>query len=431
MMKHHFPLLRAWAVGLSALAAGANVQADDAKPESPTPEAVLRRMADFYGKAKSYTVDDSRAIQAGPIPIKQTIGIAVERPNKLAIRSKGMMLGIDVVDDGETATLIIGSVRKYTQGKAPATFAALAESPELMGIVVGSLQGSLMAELIMPDPYKSILDGVTKSTYVGLEDLDGGKVHHLAFVQDQFDWEAWVAAEGDPVLRKTRTDLSKTANQKAELVHTFEGWKFDAPIPAATFAFEAPANFTKAKDIRDAIGQGADGDDDDKGDKKADKPAGAEAALLGKPAPAIDLDAYEGGKFALADHQGKSVVLVDFWATWCGPCVKELPLLIEVADAFKDKGLAFRAVNLREDKEKIAKFQATKDLKFPVALDPKGEVAKAYGVTGIPTCVLVDKAGVVRAVHVGYSPQVKDILTKEIEALLAGKDLDAKGDAAK
>src|ERR1700691_4448195 len=81
----------------------------------------------------------------------------------------------------------------------------------------------------------------------------------------------------------------------------------------------------------------------------------AASALVGQPAPAIDLEALSGGHFRLADHLGKDVVMLDVWATWCGPCRMELPILLQVAKEYRSKGVALYGINQREDKKTIDK----------------------------------------------------------------------------
>ena len=129
------------------------------------------------------------------------------------------------------------------------------------------------------------------------------------------------------------------------------------------------------------------------------------------------------GKFKLADARDKHPVMIDFWATWCGPCVMELPILADVAKQYKEKGIVFVAVNLREKPEEIKAFLEKKKLDVTVALDSDGATGDTYKVEGIPTLVLIDAKGVVQAVHIGYNPAIKTTLPKELDALLAGKDL--------
>lgn len=146
---------------------------------------------------------------------------------------------------------------------------------------------------------------------------------------------------------------------------------------------------------------------------------------VGSPAPGFTLDQFDGGQVTLAQHQGKSVVLLDFWASWCGPCRMSLPVLAEVAAAFREKGVILYAVNQREDHKKIAAFLQSSGLKLNVLMDRRSEVGQAYGVRGIPHCVVVGRDGVVKAVHVGYSPLLKEELTREVSAALAGPELSS------
>ncbi len=147
--------------------------------------------------------------------------------------------------------------------------------------------------------------------------------------------------------------------------------------------------------------------------------------IVGQPAQPFMLPLFGFGQMDLASHKGKDIVVLDFWATWCGPCVMALPALAEVTDAYREKGVVFYAVDQREDPDAIGKFLRAKKLDVTVAMDLKGEVGQAYGVQGIPETVIIDKNGVVQSVHIGYNPNLKERLTGELEALLAGKSLAA------
>ena len=91
-------------------------------------------------------------------------------------------------------------------------------------------------------------------------------------------------------------------------------------------------------------------------------PGGPGSALVGKPAPPIDLMTLGGRRFRLADHVGNQVVLLDMWATWCGPCRHELPIVADVAREYRGRGLVVCAVNLQEDKQKVAAFASAEKL---------------------------------------------------------------------
>jgi len=141
--------------------------------------------------------------------------------------------------------------------------------------------------------------------------------------------------------------------------------------------------------------------------------------LKGKPAPDFNLDLLAGGAFKLSEEQGKSIVLLDFWATWCGPCRRAMPALKEVSDKYHDKGVRYYAVDLRETPDKIRAYLETEKLDIAVPLDKDGGIAKKYKVTGIPTMFIIDKKGVVRDVHVGFSPSLKDDLEKALDKIIS------------
>ena len=413
MTGRRLPAFRGWSIllvvvgGIAALAGPAAFAQDD---RPPTVESVLRKTADFYKKAKTIAVDVEREQTMGGPAQKSTFKAAFQRPNRMAIRLDSEETHVETISDGTSQYVFIGGpLKKYTQAKAPASL------DELSGqaITLGILQGSCLAELVADDPYAKLMEGVTSSKYVGTEVIDGAKAHRLKFIQEQFDWELWVAAAGDPVIRRATMDFTKSVangplaeqlkGKKLEATNSFKNWKFDKDLDKATFTFEPPKDAKKV----DSFEEG----------KEEPSP------LIGKPAPEISLNRLVKGKFKLADAHGKHPVMIDFWATWCGPCVMELPILADVAREYKEKGIVFCAVNLREKPDEIKTFLDKKKLDIPVALDTEGAVAETYKVEGIPTLILIDAKGVVQAVHVGYDPELRTVLPKELDALLAGKNL--------
>jgi cytochrome c biogenesis protein CcmG/thiol:disulfide interchange protein DsbE len=129
----------------------------------------------------------------------------------------------------------------------------------------------------------------------------------------------------------------------------------------------------------------------------------AQIARVGKPAPDFTLPALDGQTVALSDLQSEPV-MVNFWATWCGPCVHEMPFIQEVYEVWSEKGLVLLAVNIGESQPQVHSFMQENRLSFLVLLDGTGEVAERYSVRGIPTTVLVDSEGVIRNIKVGSYP---------------------------
>jgi thiol-disulfide isomerase/thioredoxin len=133
------------------------------------------------------------------------------------------------------------------------------------------------------------------------------------------------------------------------------------------------------------------------------------------------LELLDGGRLTLADHRGKNILILDFWATWCGPCRRAMPILSEIAEEYEDKGVKYYAVDLREDDAKVRDYLNETGLKIEVPMDRDGRVAKLYGVTGIPHMTVVDREGVIRDVHIGYSSELKQRITSRLDAILAGR----------
>lgn len=118
--------------------------------------------------------------------------------------------------------------------------------------------------------------------------------------------------------------------------------------------------------------------------------------------PSVDfsLPPLEGENVALSDYRG-SVVLLNFWATWCPPCREELPSMVRLQEELGDEPFTILAVSLREDRDTVRSFLDENGFELPVLLDESGESGMQYGVRGIPTSYVVDTEGRVLAMLVG------------------------------
>jgi len=121
---------------------------------------------------------------------------------------------------------------------------------------------------------------------------------------------------------------------------------------------------------------------------------------IGSPAPNFALKDLDGNMIYLEETHGK-VVLLNFWATWCGPCRVEMPFFERTYAEFKDEDFVVLAVDFDEPIEAVRAFQEELNLNFPILLDPGGEVQRTYRVLGYPTSVLIDREGLIHAIHVG------------------------------
>ena len=151
--------------------------------------------------------------------------------------------------------------------------------------------------------------------------------------------------------------------------------------------------------------------------------------MVDKPAPPIALKRLhraKGTTFKLASHKNKDVVILDFWATWCPPCRKAMPILEKVAKEYEDKGVVLCSINIKEKPNKIRTFLKQQNLNVDVALDTDGKVATKYNVKGIPTMVIVDKKGNIAHVKVGLSGELEEDLHELLDELVTDDEVALK-----
>ena len=141
------------------------------------------------------------------------------------------------------------------------------------------------------------------------------------------------------------------------------------------------------------------------------------SAIVGKPAPAFDLEKADGGRISLASLKG-NVVILTFWATWCAPCKVEMPTLEDAYKKHGGKGVTVVGVNFQQEKPPGKKFTDANKLTFPIAMDVDGKTADGYYVPGLPTTFFIGPHGVLAGYHEGI---VKPAMLEEWLSKLKGK----------
>jgi peroxiredoxin len=155
----------------------------------------------------------------------------------------------------------------------------------------------------------------------------------------------------------------------------------------------------------------------------SNRPAAARASVKGKPAPEFALKDANGQTVHLADYKGK-VVLLDFWATWCGPCKIEIPWFMEFEQQFKDRGFAVVGVSMDEDGWTAVKpYLVRMKVNYRILLG-NDQVGTQYGgVDSLPTTFLIDRQGKIASVHIGVSTGKEEFKDAIVHLLDAPRDI--------
>jgi len=388
-------------------------------PAAPTPESsatARKTLSDFYAAVS--TAKTMSAEFYAEVSVKQngevvnsdstTYRFAAERPQRLAVVvAQGE--GVSFINDAKQTYQYVAALNKYQRSEpGAAKYAELLDERVLRFANFG--QGlSVVGDALGAESVDAFLALYESPEFIGEEETDGTKTQHVRVFRDDMPVDLWFSGDATKLLRFEPDMKAGLAAQGRTLPPGVElrmsikvkNWTADAALPADAFAISPPSGAELVDDLF----------------------APPVHALLGKQAPAFETTTSEGAPLKLADLAGK-VVMLDFWATWCGPCIAALPKINEVAKKYKDKGVVFYAVNQQEEASIIKEFLASQKLQtVPVAMDLEGKLGQAFGVEGIPQTVIIDKAGKVQVVHVGAGPDIGDQLTKELDAILAGKDL--------
>ncbi len=384
---------------------------------------VLRAASDFYAKLQSLTVTLKLSQTVTQGEEKETISnevlVAAQHPNLIStkvVRGRGANLTCD----GRKLQIIFQGKKHHVEQPAPADFEAMFANQD--NVTASGL--ILLSDFLCSDPYNQIIRKASEIRYEALETVEGKKAHRMTFVQGGVDFRVWVQAEGEPLLLQASPDIDAINRRrggmppgmdmpKIEAVFHFLDWSINPALGSERFALAQADSSDAAGSVREAMMK-------EEGEGRNSK---ATAKLLGKPAPDFELPQLNGGKVKLSELKGKKVVVLDFWATWCPPCRRGLPILEKVAEEFSGKDLAVFAVNESEKEEKVRMFMSQQKLNLAVLLDSDSSVGDLYGAEAIPRTVLIARDGTVQRIHEGLSPTLEVDLRKDLDTLLAGKSL--------
>jgi peroxiredoxin len=400
------------------IALGTEAAKSDEKIDEKTTQ-ILKKMSAFYAGLQNFrtVILYNLSVRQGSAKESRdhTFKIMAQKPNKISISLSGIPQdrfdGSEAKMDGQRRFLYNPRVG-YISGKATPTFNDSFKDREF-GYATGfNFAGMNLLEILIADnPLDALtrLYGVNGGKFIGTEEIDGVACDHIQISSAKLGWDIWVENGSKPWVRRVSPVLGKVVgDQSLSLTFNYNDVS-DAPVEAKEFSFTPPA---AAKEITTFF----DRSDAAHNVKASQEPEDHE--LLKTKAPDLKLSTLGGGTFDLASHLNKNIVVLDFWATWCPPCREALPILAEVTKSFESRGVKFVAIDLKEEPGKVENFIKSHNLDITVAFDKDGAAASAYKARGIPQSVIIGKDGLVKAVHVGFSSNLKDRLTDELEALL-------------
>jgi len=412
-----------------------------ADPQAPEIDArargLIEEVAKSYKALPAYS-DQGEFILAVTINGKKQqqglpLNLTFVRPNRLNLHTGQ----VNVVSDGKTLTTAVAPLKKFTKVPAPEklTLGTFQDGPigsVLFGGPTGPPMFILLNLLMGDDPVKEILGLGGALRMVDDRVVAGTRCRALVVdLAEGPDFRLLVdpstkLLKGIDLLVNPQELIENVPGQNVS-VDKF-GWtpkivKTGEP-KADAFAYEPPQGFSKVE----AFPTGS-------------KDTDAVKQLVGKPAPDFTLTVFDGpGKtknLSKADLAGK-VVLINFWATWCEPCLIELPEVHKMIESYtKDKKdvviVALSQDSRPNDPARIRSLieKTLGELKIvltgtPVGLvgmDPEGTVGEAFQVNGLPTSVILDAKGIVQAAYAGYNSSLPRAIAKDLDTLLAGKSL--------
>lgn len=248
----------------------------------------------------------------------------------------------------------------------------------------------------------------------------------LRGVQDDgVTWDLWLTTDEQPQPLRLLVDLTPmlTATKQVavpegyghSLRYDFLSWRISGEVDDRLFTFAEPESAIEYKSMESYARA------------QARQQGGYE--LLGQRAPGYDLTLLSGKKVSHRALDGKVVVL-DFWSTWCGPCLEAMPTIESSWNRIGRQDVVVVAVNVGEFPAHVKGFSGELDWKLPIAVDPKGELAEIFKVQKIPLTILISPDGIIEAAHVGFPGKeaLAELFAEEFEILLSGGKIASSPD---
>ncbi|EMI52118.1 redoxin domain-containing protein [Rhodopirellula sallentina] len=336
---------------------------------------------------------------------KSTFQIASKFPNQYTIYHKSDEERKRLYADGKISTVALTPQAYYHLPESLNNQTLVTRTPLSLGPYPEPMLALTVAGI---DPSVTFLGGMNSVTVRGKTKFRGrtDSIHVQGEQDDGVRWDLWFTDEENPRPLRLLVNLTPMLiatgqvrvpqGYELSLRYDFVSWRVTGEVDERLFQFSPPRDATQYASLEDYR-------------EKIASEIGSHP-LLGKPVPEFTLTLLDGTEVTSKDLRGKVVVL-DFWATWCTPCLQAMPVIKSAVEEFEDKDVVFYAVNVAENSALVKGFAGEQDWGVDVAVDPEGTMIDVFSAKKIPLTLVVAGSGIVEAAHVGYPG--KDALRKQ------------------
>ncbi len=333
------------------------------------------------------TVEYRGKYQGSEEEVDTTFAIALDRAGQLSIH----------VENPDSEMSFYRTDTEFTR-YIPAFNQYVVETPEMSAEELIVLSGfeliepamRAVATLVVAEPFSGAFTPEGLS-YVGSEPQNGRACDRIRFTAAGYTYDVWIEEAPGRLVRRIEPDMAPLE----EKFSAQYGTQFDFQVAAVLSTWDVGA------DVSNAVKFSAPDDALKVAQFMPPRPESEAEKLAGSPAPDFTLPLLAGGELALSKEKG-NVILLDFWATWCVPCRRGLPVIKVLHDELDGKGVKIFSVNQADDPEVIKQFLTEFGLEgLPVALDADRGVSDNYFADMIPQTVIIGRDGVIRKVHLG------------------------------